>query len=467
MPGIRTLHDSEFNIDGFAYRIDVSSVISPISSIIPSLGIDLESSIDTVSDVSLIEIGNVFHSSLFDILVERSFNLKSVNTFVNDVSIKCGVSLGVESKYNSTSEFDFSINVLNIQSSSQFKSSATALYVVPDVHTIQFGNITFRHAERNTDDKITVITEQKLANVGISEPKSYTRVITLLAETDSRYEHDYLQSVIGMRSVLYVYGIPYNNAYISNISDLQLGKGGLNRWKYTIEFTHHVLPEENVVTIGNIHLSHPVRSSPDDIRPEFFGNTDVGYNITNLVASIKRTWTFECITESKTEYDNIVSMYGVKSTLVINGETFTNAYINGTSALNPRGTGIYIYTVEICRKSGDSPITVSFAGISLPNASPNGGSVDILINKTVLHNGKTAVDIGEIPVRSFEYTCISNSRTVYDQLYNRMSDKSTLIVDGITITSKAYISSLSSPIKRGTSTNAIYTWDISFEEETA
>lgn len=465
MPATVVINTSSFNVNGYKYPITLSSVINATSTIQPSVGpSSLNSSIVNASAVTT-ENSQVFHASEFNILLERSISLNSVINPRTSGIASPQLSVDINSYGIPDISHELALNSLQSFSTILSESSVDVRSVVPPASGVTFGTLTFQSAKRDSDDKITAITENKLAEFGISEPLAYTRTISIRAETDYRQEHDALISLIGARLALSVYGIVFPDCTIDSISDLQV-LDGCSRFRYTIQFSHTVLSSDNVVQFGGVSLSHATRSAPDDISPSFIGNTNAGHSITNLVATVKRTWTFECIAESATEYTALVSLFGIKAPLEVNGESFTNVYINGISKLIPRGTDIHLYTIELMHDSGDDPIPVSFAGASLPNATPNGGDVEVLQSRTVLHTGKVAVDLGTIPSRSLSFSCMSNSMSEHDAVYSKLGSKGTLIVDGRTISSKCYISQLSMPVKRGNATNAIYTWDIEFMEET-
>ncbi|HWQ65970.1 MAG TPA: hypothetical protein VN372_03760 [Methanospirillum sp.] len=467
MPETVVIHNSTFDVWGHGESVSIEASAVPTVSISAAVGPDVITATAVPAlDIST-EVGKAFHTSAFDILLDRSVHITC--TAVASVDVGCvpeidlGVirveavpSVGVECSTNSVQIVTKAVPSVDIEVRS----------VVPDDKSIKFGSLTFQCARRASEDKTTPLTESKLAELGIAEPKAFSRTISLIAETDQRYEHDKLFELIGQRLDLSVYGIVFPNATISSLSDIQRGRGGLNRFGYTIEFTHYVLPNHHSVTFGGISLSHPTRSAPDDISPSYIGNPGSGFSLNNLVATLKRTWTFECVAEEQTEYSGLISLMGPKCPLVINGETFSSVYISGLSSLVPKGTGIYLYTVELSSDSGDDPIPVTFSGISLPNAVDSGGDVEILKSRTTLYDGRVKADLGTTAADSFSFSCQSNSVTEYTAIRALIGVKATLVVDGQSVP-KCYISQLSRPQKRGTATVALYTWEIGFEMETA
>ena len=76
MPAIRTIHASEFNVDGYIYRLSISSDIIAESSHSPapvlSADSELISSVDTTTGLY-----RSIHHSEFGILLERILSLQS------------------------------------------------------------------------------------------------------------------------------------------------------------------------------------------------------------------------------------------------------------------------------------------------------------------------------------------------------------------------------------------------------
>ena len=75
-------------------------------------------------------------------------------------------------------------------------------------------------------------------------------------------------------------------------------------------------------------------------------------------------------------------------------------------------------------------------------------------------------DLGNTPSKQVSISCMSNSKGVFNSLYAGLGQKKTLVIDGETIT-KAYISDLQSSRIIGEGATRLYTWDVSFEQETA
>jgi hypothetical protein len=466
MPGLVIFHQSTFDVYGYVCPVTSESIVNPRSSIVPAVGQGaINSSVSVSSNLTPIP-GKVIHSSLFNILIERSIHIESVvipqlsNNFANHIP------LSINSIVECIGHFIFSSNATLIQTIGYPVSNITVVNTIPNDRSIWFGPVTFAVAKRNSEDKITPILDSKVAETGINEPKAYSRVISIKAETMDRTEHDTLIDLVGSRYVLSVYGIAFPNTYITNISDIQL-LPCLCRFGYTIEFTTHVLPQDNNVVYGGVTLSHASRSAPDDIAPSYLGAVGSGFSLTNLVPKITRTWTFDCVTTNISEYTGLISLFGLKCNFTLNNESFTGVYISKLSKLTPKGNNsLFIYNVEFQQESGDDPVPVTFDSISIPNCTDNSSSnIEILSNRTTLQSGKIAVDIGSIPARAVSFSCMDNSRVVYDALYNLIGTKASLTVDTVTI-SKAYISSLSSVQKKGSASNPLYVWTIGFEEET-
>jgi len=448
---------------------------------------------------------------------------------------------------------------------------------VPSKKTIEFGAFVFSHASRESPDQISIDVDEKFAMFGVKEPKIYTRKISIVAESVDFVEYDTLLSLVGLRRTLSVYGVPYNDVYISNISDMQR-KAGLEWWVWHVEFYYHqfesvdavnidglnlptvisiseeqispiiddrcfqagisepiaysisrqityvdfhgetasqlktrigksvsaILNEDtydncritkitryspkggglisifdveiqkyqynisDVVSFGTINLSHPIIPNAFDITPEYSVDMSAGFSFTTPIPVITRRYAFDCLTESQTEFNNIIAAIETKQTLTINGSAIPLCYITSLSALQPRGGGnVWKYTIEFSKREGEMPITATFNGISLPNCTSAGDEeLEIISSRTVLHSGKTAANIGVYTSKRFTFQCMSNNKTVYNQLVALIGSKYTLVVDGETVT-KAYISSWSNARKIGTGTNRLYTWVIGFEQETA
>lgn len=481
------------NISSFGIYLDkyvsvITETSGEIDGLIAASIIDGIQSVSTSGSVlGVTEKYSVFHLSKFDVVFPITLNPFSCVSVSNPVtvettlvlmpssvsafpSVSCAVVVGVElqpvyieavGEYNASGDIEYQ----HFEVGSIASIGATARNVVPNDKSIQFGSLTFQCAHRDGSDKINAVTNQKLAEAGISEPRAFTRTITITAETDKVIEHDAVINLIGQRLLLRVYGLPYEDAYISNISDLQR-KAGLTRFVYTIEFTHHVFTTTDSVSFAGLSLSNPARSAPDDISPSYAGKVGANFTLTNLVPSIKRTFTFECITENEAEYTALISLIALKRTLVINGKTTNGVYISKLSALQPKGGGnIYLYTVEFSSESGNKPIPVSFRGITLPNATGGAEEVEIIQSRTTIHDGRIAADVGTIPARRFTFSCMSNTETEYNAIYSSIGLKSALNVDG-KIISKAYVSQLSNAREVGEGSIRLYTWDIEFLEET-
>lgn len=466
MPAIRTIHASEFNVDGYIYRLSISSDIIAESSHSPTPVLSTDSELISSADTTTGLYRSIHHSE-FGIFLERVLSLQSVINPVSNVAIAVGIELPLISS-NIRCGFDSrtAINTVVISSGIICSSGITARYVVPNVKTIQFGTLEFQSAERISDDSISVVSDEKYGLHAIDEPLAYTRKITIRAETNKRLEHDTLLSLIGQKLPLWVYGLYYPDSAITNISDLHV-KPKLTRFVYTVEFTQYVYNTSDSVTFAGMSLSNPTLPNAMDISPEYSIEMSDSFNA-SPVPVINRRFAVECITESESEYESLASLIGTKQTLIINGKTYPLCYISILSGLQPRGGGnVWKYTVEFSKRSGEIPVNVTFNGISLPNATYSGDTeIEILSSRTVLHSGKTVAEIGVVPSRKFSLSCMSNSKTVYESLFALIGQKKVLVVDGETV-SKAYISSLSTSRKIGTGTARLYIWNIGFEEDTS
>ncbi len=414
----------------------------------------------------------VFHLSTFDVVAPVKVRVK-VSTICNPISSGSLPVLLPTVQVKPIIQADTQLLIPLRPSIIVFSSIiATAAEVVPNTDKIQFGSLVFQNAERAEKDKITPIVTDKLAQSGVSEPSAFTRVITIRAETNELAEHRQILSMQGQRLYLWVYGTPYANAYISSISDIQR-KAGLTRFAYTIEFTHHVFESDNVITYGGLTLSHPTRSAPDDVSMSYSNvPTGAGFSLSKLVPSIKRSWTFECVCEDRSEWDTLFAfgITGSKNTLVINSDDpVKGVYISKLSKLEPRGTSgtIMSYTLEVSQDSGDNPVIASFKGITLPNACSYTWDPEIIQSETVLNDGRVIIDTGAIPKRTFSFSCSSNSEDAYIALYALIGSKSPLIVDGKTVATKAVISSMSGALKIGEGSTRLYTWTMDFKEDTS
>ena len=466
MPAPYVIHSSEFNVDGFIYRLAISSDIVPSTSHSQTPVLSPNSELIQSSDIVTGRYLS-FHASSFDVLLERALSIQSIINPRSDVTIAVGVELPVcASDVVCSSLNDFNVNSFAIESELSLSSNITARYVVPNVKTIQFGTLEFQSAERVSDDSISVISDEKYALHAIDEPLAYTRKITIRAETNRRIEHDMLLSLIGQKLPLWIYGLCYPNSAISNISDLHV-KPGLNRFVYTVEFTQYVYNTSDSVTFAGMSLSNPTLPNAMDISPEYSIEMSDSFNAMP-VPVITRRFAVECITESESEYETLISLIGTKQTLIINGKTYPLCYISSLSGLQPRGGGnVWKYTVEFSKKSGEIPVTVTFNGISLPDAvASSEEELEILSSRTTLHSGAIVADIGSVIANRFSFTCMANNKDVYNQLKALIGGKYTLVVDGESYT-KCYISSWSSARRIGTGNVRLYTWSIGFEQETA
>ena len=466
MPAIRTIHASEFNVDGYIYRLSISSDIIAESSHSPTPVLSADSELISSADTTTGLYRSIHHSE-FGILLERTLSLQSTINPISDVAIAVGIELPlISSNIRCGSDSGTGINSVVISSGIICSSGITARYVVPNVKTIQFGTLEFQSAERVSDDSISVVSDEKYALHAIDEPLAYTRKITIRAETNQIIEHDTLLSLTGQKLPLWVYGLYYPDSAITNISDLHV-KPKLTRFVYTVEFTQYVYNTSDSVTFAGMSLSNPTLPNAMDISPEYSIEMSDSFNA-SPVPVISRRFAVECLTESEYEYESLASLIGTKQTLIINGKTYPLCYISILSGLQPRGGGnVWKYTVEFSKRSGENPVVSTFNGISLPNATYSGDTeIEILSSRTVLHSGNTVAEIGVVPSRKFSLSCMSNSKTVYESLFALIGKKTVLVVDGETV-SKAYISSLSTSRKIGTGTARLYIWNIGFEEDTS
>jgi hypothetical protein len=466
MPAIRTIHQSTFKVDGYIYYLNIESSILAQSSHVPTPVVSSESETVAGSDV-ITGNYNVIHLSEFGILIERLLSISSSVVIGSDITLHPHIELPtIQSVSEIASTPGFNVNSLMIPSDIVCGSNITARYVVPNVKTIQFGTLEFQDARRATDDSISVISDSKYTEFGIDEPLAFTRTIHINAETNRRIEHDTLINLIGQKLPLWVYGICYPDCRISNISDLHV-KPKLNRFRYSIEFEQIKYNTSDSVTFAGMSLSNPTMPNAFDTTPEYGIEMASGFDAVP-VPVISQRFAVECITESQSEYESMLSLMGAKSTLIINGNSYPLCYISSLSGLQPRGGGnVWKYTIEFSKKIGENPVSVTFNGISLPNATISSEEeLEILQNRTILHSGAVVADIASVVSNRFTISCMANDKTVYNQLKALISQKKTLIVDGETYT-KCYISSWQSARKIGDGSVRLYTWTIGFEQETA
>lgn len=318
-----------------------------------------------------------------------------------------------------------------------------------------------------SDEQKQPILSDGYAERGISEPIGFsvTRSIQFIdyhGECGSQ-----LENRIGKPLSVTINGESAGNYKITNVSSSAPKGGGLIKI-FNVDLQRYQFNTDDSVSFGNVTLSNPMFPNAHDITPEYSVDMGAGFGSLNPIPVISRRFAVECICESVTEFNNLVSAIGTKQTLIINGVSHTLCYISSLSALQPRGGGnIWKYTIEFSRKSGDNPVVAKFNNITLPNAVLSSeDELEILQTRTTLHNGKIAVDLGATPSRRFSITCMANDKTGYNQLYALIGQKNSLIIDGETIP-KAYISSWGTARKIGTGTTRLYVYTIGFEEETA
>lgn len=466
MPAIRRFHQSEFRIDGYVHRISITSKTSPSSSQTPILAPETIRS--QLYGQSQIDTGNyhTFHQSVFSIVLERNVSLTSRVIPTPNALLGVGIPVSLYSIAQPQSSIRMNINSTISLSKLNPKSLITAKYVVPNSYKILFGDFEFEYARRTRHDKIVPLTNSKMSNAGIDEPRAYTRTIAIVAKSENRLNYDEFMKLMGKKLVLSVYGVQYENAYISNISDLQR-KPNLNLWLWDVEFTQHVFDTRDTAQWGNIQLSNPTVPNPFDISPSYSVDMSSGIDLSNSIPRVSEHYALECLTESPAEHAALRQAIGTKQTLIVNGKSYPLCYISTFSYLQPRGGGnVYGYTIEFTRELGVNPVSVTFDGIVLPNCTYAGNSeLEIIQSRTLLHSGKTAVDIGSYTSRRFVFSCMSNSKTAYTQLLAKNAQKKTLIVDGETFT-KMYISEWSDARVIGDGATRIYQWQIGFDQET-
>ena len=466
MPAIRKFCESEFNVNGYIYSISISSRVVARSSDVPIIAPEKSVS-RTVSRSSVTTSKHVvFHSSLFDIVLERILSLISGVVPRSIISAGVGIPVSLQSTTNPRSSVIFNINSVFSIARLVPVSNVVAKYIVPNDKKITFGDIEFIVAKRASPDKITPLTNSKMSNAGIDEPLAYTTVISISAESNDRMQYENLMNMMGKKCVLSVYGIHYENAYISGMTDKQwLPK--LSRWGWVIEFTRHVFGTTDTAQWGEITLSNPTVPNSFDINPNYSVDMGSGIELEHAIPRISEHYALECLTESQAEHTALLQSVGTKQTLVINGKSYPLCYISSFSYLQPRGGGdVYGYTIEFSREVGVNPVSVSFDGVVLPNCSYAGNSdLEIIQNRVLLYSGKTAVDLGNYVSRSFTFSCMSNDRIAYDQLMAKITQKLSLSVDGETFT-KMYISQWSDVRIIGDGDLRIYQWQMTFDQET-
>jgi|GEM_PF-6019525 len=469
MPSQVTLHASDFRMDGYTVTLNLVSKSIPKVKTDPIIYLGLRSK--AVQNAShFLERGTVFHISDFGMLQDRAISLASKCAPKSKITLGVGIALNLSSVSIPQTTVNQATNTLQITAVNVPECNISTDFIVPDDRLVRFGDLTFQSAKRTQPDDISAIIDEKLAKSGISEPVAFSRTITIAAETNRAYEHDKLQNLIGTSDLLYVYGIAFENARISKVSDLQR-LPSLTRFAYTITFTHYKFTTADSVTFAGLTLSHPTIPNAIDTSPQYSVEMGAGFDLTNGIPKIVQRIGVECATETLGEFEGLLSRVktGSRGELTVNGEVYSACYISALSKITPRGeTGaVKTYTVEFTREFGVNPVSVSFDGITLPNCVYAGNSErEILTTRTPLESGKVQVDIGEYAAKRFSFSCMSNSREEYDQLDNMISQKKTLIVDGESWP-KMYISSFTDCRIIGDGDIRIYQWEIGFEQETA
>lgn len=325
----------------------------------------------------------------------------------------------------------------------------------------------------NVPTVITVSDEQKqpivsdgYAERGISEPIGFSvsrsiEFIDYHGECTSQ-----LENRVGKSFSVTINGVTSNKYRITNISSSAPKGGGLVKI-FTVDLQRYQFNTNDSVKFGTVNLSNPTFPNAHDITPEYSVDMGVGFGSLNPIPNIVRRFAVECITTNHYEFEMMVGYIGTKQTLIINGKSYVLAFISLLSALQPRGGGnIWKYTIEFSQKSGVKPAVIKFDGVSLPNAVISSESIEILQTRTTMHSGAIVADLGAIPSKRFSVSCMSNSKSGYNSLYSKLGQKKTLVVDGETIT-KAYISDLQAARVIGDGADRLYSWDVSFEQETA
>ena len=317
-----------------------------------------------------------------------------------------------------------------------------------------------------SDEQKQPLLDDRFTRSGITEPVAFNVTRTIEFVDTSSNIHQTLENKIGKSISVTINGTTKTDYKISDISTYQ-AQGGGNISVISVSLRRYQFNTSDTVRFNGLTLSNPILPNAMDITPTYSVDMNVNNAVTNGIPKITRRYAFECIATSTTEFDTLVSWIGIRGTLVINGKSHTLCHITTLSALQPIGGGnIWKYTIEFSRDSGISPAVVTFDGVSLPNAVISSESLELLQSRTTLHSGKIVADLGNTPSKQVSVSCMSNSKSVYNSLYAKLGQKKTLVVDGETIT-KAYISDLQSSRIIGEGATRLYTWDVSFEQETA
>lgn len=318
-----------------------------------------------------------------------------------------------------------------------------------------------------SEEKKTPFLDDKCTLAGVNEPIGYSATRTVEFIDFHGESGAQLEARIGKSIAAKINGVDVAKCKITSVNSYHPKGGGLISI-FVVELRRYYYTATDTVSFGAITLSNPTIPNNHDISPEYSVDMSAGITLDNVIPVITRRYAVECVTESPTEFENLVSAIGTKQLLTINGKEEPLSFISSLSALQPRGGGdVWKYTIEFSKKSGEYPIIATFNGISLPNCTASEDEdEEILSNRTILHTGKTAADISPYPAKRFAFTCMANDKTVYNQLHSLIGNKYPLVVDGET-TAKAYISSWSGVRKIGAGTARLYIWTMGFEEETA
>lgn len=338
-------------------------------------------------------------------------------------------------------------------------------YQFDKTDSVNLDTVTIPNIVAIGDENKQPILDDRFTRSGITEPVAFSLTRNIDFIDGSGNYTGILENRIGKSIAVIINGESETGWKITGINRKQSIGGDISI--HSVSLTRYQFNTTDTVKFNGLNLSNPILPNAMDITPTYSVDMSVNNTITNGIPKITRRYAFECIATSTSEFDTLVSWIGIRGTLVINGKSHTLCHITTLSALQPIGGGdVWKYTIEFSRDSGISPAVVTFDGISLPNAVISSESLELLQSRATLHSGKIAVNIGVYPSKQVTISCMSNSKSVYNSLYAKLGQKKTLVVDGETIT-KAYISELQSARVIGEGRLRLYTWDISFEQETA
>jgi len=433
--------------------------------------VDLSDSISGYADdltVSTTEY-TVFHTSAFDISGLFTLTVPQMVASPQPISVKTPIKLSIPIQANTDNltlrtpvsisvkpAFEAVIDNLGYDIGRGDLRVAISCYApslivkarptVPNVKTVEFGEFVFTYAKRESPDQITPEIDDRFARYGVPEPKIYTRKISIIAESNNILEYYKLQELFGVRRSLSVYGFPFPDAYISNLSDYQR-KPGLERWVWHVEFIHHKFESVDVVSIDGWSVPTVISVSDEQKQPilsdgyaERGISEPIGFSVTRSIQFID--YHGECGTQ-------LENRIGKSFSATINGVTATKYRITNISSSAPKGGGlIKIFNVDLQRYQFNTNDSVKFGTVTLSNPTfPNAHDVT---PEYSVDMGVSFGSLNPIPtiIRRFAIECITQNRYEFPVLVSYIGTKQPLIING-EIHTLCYISSLSGLQPRG------------------